>query len=213
MPFVPVPNTVAVDVVYELDSQSIENTLYFSKATAVAPEDLAALVEKVNETIRGNLIPLLSNVIHLLRVVGTLLDVVEGLVYVSTTSLPLAGGISEEPVPSNVAGCISLRTGLSGRSFRGRNYIPAIPNSLVSLNTMSSVFTTDVEGAYAQLRTNVDEIGWTHVIVSRFSGFTIVDSRKVPTPREEGIATPVINSFFVDATVDSQRRRLPGRGR
>jgi hypothetical protein len=204
---------VAVDVIYDLDSQLIENTLYFSKATAVAPEDLASLVETVNETIRGNLIPLLSNVIQLLRVIGTLMDVIDGITYISTTSLPLAGGISEEPVPSNVAGCISIRTGASGRSFRGRNYIPAIPNSLVSLNTISSVFTSDVEGAYAQLRTNVDAIGWTHVVVSRFSGFTIVDGKKVPTPREEGIATPVINAFFVDATVDSQRRRLPGRGR
>lgn len=213
MTFVPVPNCAAVDVIYDLDNQTIENTLFYTMASGPTLTDLQALLDAVNETIRGNIMPLLSSTLHLLRVVGQLIDVIDGLTAISTVSLPFAGGSPDEPTPSNVAGCISLRTAHAGRSFRGRNYIPALPNGQVALNTMSEGFLTSLAGGYLALRTNMSEIGWTHVVVSRFSGFTIVGGRKVPTPRTVGIATPVTNAIFVDATVDSQRRRLPGRGR
>lgn len=213
MSFVPVANCAAVDVIFDLDGQTVENTLYFTFPSTPSLLELQQLIDEVNSTIRGNIMPLLSSVLTLLRVIGTLIDVADGLTSVSTVSLPLAGGSASESAPSNVAACISLRTNNSGRSFRGRNYIPGIPNDQVALNTMLTGFTNSISAGYAQLRTNVAGIGWTHVIVSRFSGFTIVGGRKVPTPRVTGIATPVSAAFFVDETVDSQRRRLPGRGR
>ena len=51
---------------------------------------------------------------------------------------------------------------------------------------------------------------WVWVIVSRYSG---VDGDGRPVPRVAGVTTPVTNVVAVDGTVDSMRRRLPGRGR
>ena len=213
MPFVPVSNTAEVEAVYDLDGQVVENTMFFTFGTPPGLTELQELLDEVNSTIRGNILPLLSNLITLLRVIGTLIDVADGLTAVSTASLPSTGSVDSVPVPSNAAGCISLRTGSSGRSFRGRNYLPGIPQSSVDFNTMSTAFTNSIAAGYGQLRTNTLAIGWEHVVVSRFSGFTIVGGRKVPTPRVAGIHTAITSSFFVDNTIDSQRRRLPGRGR
>jgi hypothetical protein len=46
--------------------------------------------------------------------------------------------------------------------------------------------------------------------VSRYSG---IGTDGKPIPRTEGIATPVTQVVITDHTIDSQRRRLPGRGR
>lgn len=213
MPFVPVADTAEVEAVFLLDSQIVEMTFYYQNALTPDLSTLTNLLDAVNAAIRTSLLPFLSSAIQLLRVVGTLLDVADGLTAVSIVSLPAAGGDGSESAPSNVAACISKRTGQSGRSFRGRNYIPAIPNSAITTNTLSGDFTGGVTTAFGSILGAGGEDGWVPVVVSRFSGFTIVDGRKVPTPRETGIATQITSHFFVDDTVDSQRRRLPGRGR
>lgn len=213
MPFVPVPRTAELEAVYLLDSQIVENTLYYQHTTTPTLAQLIDLVEAVNTAIRTNLIPFMSNAIQLLRLVGTMIDVADGLVYTSTTSLPISGGDSTESMSSNVAACISLRTGHAGRSFRGRNYVPAIPIGAVTVNTLSSDYRTGVANAYNNIVTAGVDDGWQGVVVSRYHGFTVSGGRKIPTPRSEGIATPISAVFFSDSTVDSQRRRLPGRGR
>ena len=212
MAFVPVPNTALVESVYMLDGQIVENTVYMTSVDPPTITTLAEMIEFVNLTIREQLIPSLVSAIQLLRVVGTLIDVLDGLVYVSTTSLPLSGGDTSAPLPSNTTVCCSLRTDHSGRSFRGRNYIPGMPDAAVTFNTVSVDFRNNVNHYFDVLRSGASELGWHHTVVSRFSGFTIVSGKKVPTPRVTGIATPVVNTLFVDNTIDSQRRRLPGRG-
>jgi len=47
------------------------------------------------------------------------------------------------------------------------------------------------------------------VVVSRFSG---VDADGHPIPRTTGVSTLVASVAIVDPVIDSQRRRLPGRG-
>ena len=203
MPFIPVPNTVQINVVYAMDGQEVENTLYYEKTTGVSATDLAALVEEVNAFLVDQLVPFLGNTIELIRLVGVLLDAADSLLYVSTTGLPFAGTASGPAAPNNVALCMSLRTGIRGRSFRGRNYIPGIPRDLITENTVGAGSVTAYEDAYNGLIGLGGDDGWQQVIVSRFSG---------GAPRTTGVTTPVTAAFVVDPTVDSQRRRLPGRG-
>ena len=120
MGFVPVERTAQVASVYLLDQQIVENTLYFEKPSAPSIADLTALVDAVNNAIQTSLLPFMSSAIQLLRVVGKLLDIADGLIYVSTTGLPKAGLDSQDSMSSNVAACMSFRTNASGRSFRGR---------------------------------------------------------------------------------------------
>ena len=213
MPFVPVPRTAEVEAVYLLDGQIVENTYYFRNAGTPVLSDLVALADEINSAIRTSLLPSLASALQLIRVVATLLDAVDSLVYVSTTSLPASGGSADEVMPSNVAACISLRTSHRGRSFRGRNYVTGLPNGFVAGNVITPPLAGAITTAYTAILAAPVDAGWEPVVVSRYSGFTIVDGRKVPTPREEGIATPITSHFLTDNTVDSQRRRLPGRGR
>jgi hypothetical protein len=145
--------------------------------------------------------------------VSVLLDAADSLIYTSTTGLPIVGGASGECAPNNVALCMSIRSAARGRSARGRNFIPGIPKDLIDENTVASGNVAAYEDAYAGLIGIGGDSGFSQVVVSRFSGFTIVDGKKVPTPRVSGVTHDVINSYVVDPTIDSQRRRLPGRGR
>lgn len=212
MPFVPVPNTVELESVFMLDGQIVEITNYFFKDAVTTPADLAELADAWSVTIKDHLLPFLANSLALLRIVAKVIDAADGIVFVSTLGLPANGLDNSEAVPSNVAATLSFRTGVSGRSFRGRNYLPGIPSAAVAVNTLSTDFTNGVAAAYSAMFDDIEGIGYTPVVVSRYSGFTLVDGKKVPTPRVSGLATAITSHFFVDRTVDSQRRRLPGRG-
>ena len=204
MPFVPVPDTAALDVIYSWDGQVVENTLYYRFAAGGPVEsDLTALLEAVNTAIRANLIPLMTNAITFLRLVGTLLDVVDGLQLISTTSLPIAGENTGAAMPNNVAMCMSIRSAVGGRSGRGRNYIPGLPRSVFAANTLDATFAAALTGAYSDILAAGGDAGWEAVVVSRFTG---------GLPRTTGVANAVTSNFFVDRIVDSMRRRLPGRG-
>ena len=213
MPFVPVPNTVEVEVIYEMDNQIVENTLYYERTTSVDLESINDLLTAINTTIQASLLPFLGNTIKLIRLVGTLLDAADSLAAVLAVSPPVAGGAAGEAAPNNVSITMSLRTANRGRSFRGRNYIPGIPRDLIDENEVGSGSVAAYEDAYSALMDAGADFGFQQVVVSRYSGFTIVDGKKKPTPRTTGITTPVTSAFVVDSTVDSQRRRLPGRGR
>jgi cation transporter-like permease len=70
-----------------------------------------------------------------------------------------------------------------------------------------------VEACITQYTAFMDAIstaGWTWVIASRFSG--VDPDTGDPIPRVAGVTTPVTNVVCTDATLDAQRRRLPGRG-
>lgn len=214
MPFVPVPDTVAIDVVYDWDGQIVENTLYYRK-TAPTEAEVISLVETVTAYIKTEIMPLLTELISLVRVVGTLLDAIDAFTYTSATGLPEAGAIlaaTAKSFPGNVTMAVSFRTSVAGRSGRGRNYVPGLVDLRDGNSLLDDTYSLQVVEAWQGLRLVASTDDWEQVVVSRFSGSTIVDGKKVPTPRAEGIARPVITTLLTDRTLDSQRRRLPGRG-
>jgi hypothetical protein len=72
-------------------------------------------------------------------------------------------------------------------------------------------YANQVQTVYEQLLpTGTILTDGTWVIASRFSG---VDGDGKPIPRAVGVTTPVTSVVIVDGIVDSQRRRLPGRGK
>lgn len=205
MAFVPVPNTCLVEIVYEQDSQIMENTLYFEKPTgSVVLADLEELLDEVNTIVRTQLLPLLSNTLQVLRIVGTMIDVVGGLQSISTASLPAPGQSTSPPLPNNTSLAMSLRTAQSGRSFRGRNYVAGLAEDAVAGNTVNGSMVTALLDVWDSLTHAGGDAGWQAVVVSRISG---------GVPRTTGVTTPITSVVVFDDQVDTQRRRLPGRGR
>lgn len=119
---------------------------------------------------------------------------------------PAQVGVSASPaLPANVTLAVSHRTGLAGRSRRGRTYIVGLSEALVSGDFTVAGVTTNANAAFNALRglTTFVASGWQFVILSKYVG---------TTPRAAAVITPVTNSFCVDARVDTQRRRLLGTG-
>jgi len=96
-----------------------------------------------------------------------------------------------------------LTTGFSGRSKRGRQYFIGLVNTqLADPNHLLTGMVTALQTAYSALIDAISDAGWTMVIASFISG---------GSPRITAELTEVISSS-VNATLDSQRRRLPERG-
>ena len=209
MPFVPVANCVEAELRFTYDSQKCENTLTFLGDVAPDSDNMIELGEALvlwwRETASA-------------RCVGSMtmrecyladLSTATGPAVTVSTGLPQSGAINLEGMPGNTAACISFHTGFRGRSFRGRNYLLGIDTGDVTINTLSTAYLDAYVGYYEAMNAACLAVGWTHVVVSRFSGTELVDGKRKSIPREEGLHTPVLSYSFTDNTVDSMRGRLP----
>jgi hypothetical protein len=130
----------------------------------------------------------------------------EGVIVPETSGNTGSGGGA--PLPSNVTAAVSFRTGLTGRSNRGRNYIVGLSGDEITGDSLTAGTVANWTSIFNVLGTYLVDLGAQHVVASLFHG---VDVDHKPIPRIEGIAHDVTN-YIVDAALDSMRRRLIGRG-
>ena len=209
MPFVPVPNTIAIDAIYLLDSQRVENTLYFEKPDGWTIGEITDFVTALRALIQEELLPLLTAGISLVEILARLLDTASSIGFSLPGTPGNGGGVGGGAAPNNATFTVSFKTGLTGRSFRGRNYVPGIPDDARVGNIIDADFITGLKVFYGDVRALASEHEAVWVVVSRFSG---VDSDGKPIPRTTGVTTPILSVTTFDNVIDSQRRRLPGRG-
>lgn len=210
MPFVPVENTALVETRMMFDGQKCENTLWVENESPWDGESLAELASEVKDWWTASYAQLVTFGTSLTEVVATDMSSETGP-QASVAGAGAVGADSGAPFPGGTSFAVSFRTAMRGRSFRGRNYIVGVPESARSL--ISGVDPDYVEACITQYTAFMDAIstaGWTWVIASRFSG--VDPDTGDPIPRVAGVTTPVTNVVCTDATLDSQRRRLPGRG-
>jgi hypothetical protein len=210
MPFVPVPNTIEVETRYLWDTQQVETTSFFERDTPWNAVTIGDWLDQMNTLIQEELMPLLSTSIQLIELVARLLDTASSIGFTLPVSGVVRGGVDFAAVPNNSTYTVSFKTGLTGRSFRGRNYVPGIPDNARTANTIDPTFRTGVLSFYDQLRALATSSSITWVVASRFSG--VDPTTGDPIPRTVGVTTPIISVSTADLVLDSQRRRLPGRG-
>lgn len=119
---------------------------------------------------------------------------------------PTVGAVAGTFMPNNVTVAISLRTGLSGRSFRGRVYHCGLASSYILNNSIQPSLLPNILTGYRNLilpAGNVPTAGFELVVLSYYAN-KAVRAAPVPTP---------VTAMQSDGILDSQRRRLPGRGR
>jgi len=100
--------------------------------------------------------------------------------------------------PGNAAICGTVKTGFMGRKYRGRNYIGG--------------FTENVTQGSTALSSLIIAAGSIMLAVKNYTGTTPCPVHMVVASRKWLFLTDVI-SIFVNSAIDSQRRRLIGRGR
>jgi len=115
-----------------------------------------------------------------------------------------ANGVNEDGcTPAQNAVVLTKRTGLSGRSRRGRMYIFGVPQDyLLDVRHLSATGVSAYNTVGSSLMASFVSTDWTPVVVSYISE---------GAPRVTPLVTPLIALEINDTRLDTQRRRL-GRG-
>lgn len=204
MPYVPAPDVALAELQMSIDGQIVENTLYFQASAGL---DLALMDDLANALAtwwEDFMAPGLTSSLSLTGVGVTDLttNTSPGIFHPVVPNVPGEGG--SPALPNNVALCVSFRSAFRGRSARGRNYVVGLQENQVIMSHVDTGVSDFFITAYQQLQGAGDFVpGLQWGVLSRFSG---------GVPRVTALFRPIIAVTVVDDTIDSQRRRLPGRG-
>jgi len=194
----------------QLANQKVENTLWVENASAWDGDSLTELATEVQAWWTTSYAPIATASVILREIVCTDMTSLTG----ATGSVGGDDAVGSQiggTLPGNCSLAVSFRTALRGRSFRGRNYVVGIPiEEMSSIDQVTGAYLGLCKTAYEDFLSVISAAEWTWVIASRFSG--VDPDTHDPIPRVAGVTTPVTTVIVVDTVIDSQRRRLTGRG-
>lgn len=203
MPFVSMLNTVQAELVYTWNSQTCENVLQFEAAGAISVPNMLELGAHLVSWYNTSMKALQSTFCTLttIRLTDMTAEFAPGLDY--TVGLPIIGTLGTDSMPNNVSISLTKRTIFRGRSYRGRIYQVGMGESQVQGNIVVATPLTNMITAWELLLAfSTTSEAWNMVVASKYE-----DGNE----RGTALLTPVIN-ITSDGIIDSQRRRLPGRG-
>jgi hypothetical protein len=188
-----------VEVVGNMGGATVENTFYFTQAGAWALEELQSLADAVDDVWAELGLPLFSTAYTYMYTKATDLreEIALQALQDAGSGVGTASGSGEA---ANVSFAVKRQSGFTGRSARGRVFLPALSTSqFVSVNHVSSDY-----GNYAvALMEAIDAAAllesWVGVICSRFNA---------GVQRAHGVTFPIVTWSYTDTRVDSQRGRL-----
>jgi hypothetical protein len=203
LPFVPAINVADVQIVFELDGQICEVSQEVS-ATDLTIAGLTAIGATVIGAWTSAVMPLLSADLRLDSVVVTDVSTATGPIHSTLPATLTVGGLSGMSLPGNCAICVTKQTAARGRSAKGRFYVPGIPsNERVGVNRMEPTWMTDFIAGLDDFFAALVADSFEPVIVSRVTA---------GADRGTGLVQVMTQYRVFDSVIDSQRRRLPGRG-
>lgn len=118
---------------------------------------------------------------------------------VYSTGFPLQGTVVQEPLPATCAMIVTNRTSYAGRRYRGRQYIPGLPETESNGSTIDAAVVAAVQTYY-------DDLAAAYGL-----GGADPDYQLVVWSHTYSAGTP-ITEFVVRNTIGTQRRRRPGVG-
>lgn len=205
MPFIPAIFTVEAEFRYLQSGQKTENRLFFEYVSDPSVSDMETLGAQLLDWWDDNLKPLQNTLTSLREIYITNLTTGFSPTVSIVPSTGNTGTLAGSVLPNNSTITISFRTEGRGRSSRGRNYAVGLVEPVLGVGgqTVLQSFADDLAAAYNVL-TTPPATDWTWSIVSFYTN---------GVPRAEGLVIPVQSAVVVDLDLDSQRRRLPGRGK
>lgn len=204
MPFVPAPNIIEVQFRQTFALQQTMNRIHVNVLTVPTEAICQSVATACAVWWTNNVDSIVTSQLALREVYVKSLAVENGPQASFSSGFPAAGTLADDPLPNSVSIAASLRTGLTGRSARGRWFWQGLTESQVTGNVVTTGSLGDIDAALTALRATIVGLGYLWVIVSFISG---------GVPRVGGPVYFVVNDIlFTDSVVDSQRNRLPGRG-
>lgn len=133
-------------------------------------------------------------------------------------SISHAGTDTSAGIASGLSFALTLRTGFSGRSFRGRLYLYGLGQAF-NAGTSSDQTTAGVVGPIVSGWENLISAaeGWSPamkwIVLSRRHAETVDGVYTPSVLRPAGIGTPITSVGYSELVMDFQRRRAPFHGR
>lgn len=117
-----------------------------------------------------------------------------------THSINVVGGVLVDPLPSSDTIAISLRTGMTGRSNRGRLYHVGLPETLAEGDYVTLAGAVTLANTYNALRSKLlaEDFRW-----------GVVSYVNNGVPRTEGAFRVYTQVLLTDRKIDRQNRRRP----
>lgn len=203
MPFIPADDVLQVEFLITCNGQRVENVVHYYADAAWTITDMTAFGTPLVTWWVNNIRPLVHTGTSLRAIRMTDMRAAIAPVIEFNTGLPSVGSGAGASLPNSVSTVITKRTTLRGRSYRGRIYTYGMMETQMDGDAINPAVTTSYINAWnAALTFTVGAITWNMVVLSRYAN---------NAPRANGEHTAVLN-FTSDGIVDSQRRRLSGRG-
>lgn len=203
MAFQPAPNCAVAEILMGTSgttnwgpTQCNMNFLFADPYDQSALNDLANAVAQWWGT---EMMPTLSADIQLNQVHVRGLSEDIDLESIATVTLPTVGGIGSNVSPANVAACVKFSTGMTGRSARGRMYIPGIANTGANDDDITLTVRTAILDAFDALGAYLTP-GLDHVVISRFHN----NVQRTPN----AVTFLIVDYSFTSNQVATQKRRL-----
>lgn len=216
MAFIPVANTAQVTMQYLInDSDVAENTFGVHNTgtwDASHLETLAAVFNTWNDTAVGGFAPyqVRSNSTTLVQTTARdLTTQTSNVVVVAYPGSHAVGTDTSQQLSNGVCKAFTARSGLSGRSQRGRIFSVGIAQEQISTTDPNQIISSYLNvwtGCLNALITDIStaNAAWSLVVISRYHN---------GAPRGAGQVTPITTWGYANNLLDYQRRRAPGHGR
>lgn len=200
MPFVPALNTLRLAVQYiSSRGENAVNVMHFQhQSGAINQTAVTSLFDALDDWYTNTWADLASNTWQTDFYSGVDLTEPEGAVYTRVSTA--TGGSTAQALPAQNTIAISLRTGFSGRSRRGRIYHVGLAEDMTENSTLTSAAAATAITTYTALLDAVNSEGWKLVIASFVSN---------GAPRTTALITPVTSVILTDVIVDSMDKRKP----
>ena len=203
-PYIPVPNVAKFEVIYNQEDQEVVNVFHSQTSAPMDASQLLGNIDFFIDMWNTTFKPHYHREYSLRRVRGTDLTTATGAVAERELFPPLFGGNeTDSPLPNNVTVAIKWNTLMRGRSYRGRTFFPLLMDADVAGNRLTTTGLAHVSACAAGISSVFTRGVIQMVIVSYCHG---------KSWRTTGVATPV-TTYSINEVLDSQRRRLPERGR
>lgn len=200
-----VPAAIGAVIRMKCIGQDVVNTLGFVRNTPATPTpgEVQTLAQVLSQAWVNNILPQLPSQVTLEMVTTRDITQQGGPVSEYSGDAGEPGMLVGNLLPNSNTIAVSFRTGFAGAANRGRNYWAALMESEVTDSTVAGTKINLIIAAYAALSgAGTIMPGWQWAVISR----------KLVPPLIVGRALPIVSVVVTDSVVDSQRRRLPGRG-
>lgn len=204
MAFVPFNNTIKLVATFGYDLQYCANVHHYIVDETPDAATATSLAEGYKTWWDTYLKAFCPSALALVRITCTIMENENDPVIEYTTGMPDSATNSEPALPNSVTVAVRWNTNFRGRSYKGRTFHLGLTETQVTGNLLGTSQQTILTTAYGELMAIPTDVGPAIMGVASYYYHGV--------QRTTGVITPV-TSVFIDRTIDSQRRRLPGRGR